>query len=90
MAIVVSSAQIKFVLFNSGISRKGDKMSDCEHYWNYEHTVYAGNTIRRWCSECGLIQHASAKHWATSKIGLNEKGGEYPDGYPEKFREEKD
>ena len=60
--------------------------NNCDHQWNYEHTIYAGNFIRRWCSECGLIQHAKAGKWNMSKIGVNEKWGEYPDGYPEEFR----
>lgn len=38
-------------------------MENCKHYWNYEHTVYGGNIIRRWCGRCGLIQCAIALHW---------------------------
>ncbi len=58
----------------------------CEHNWNYEHAVYSEDMIRRWCPECGLVQHAKAKNWTDSKIGEGEMWGEYPDGYPKEFR----
>ena len=61
---------------------------NCEHSWNYEHAVYSGDMIRRWCSECGLIQHAKAKNWTNSNIGTGKMWGEYPDGYPEEFRKQ--
>jgi len=61
-------------------------MSKCEHNWNYEHAVFAGDYIRRWCCECGLMQHANAKNWTNSKLGSGKMWGEYPDGYPEEFR----
>ena len=61
-------------------------MSKHEHIWNCEHAVYSGDVIRRWCSECGLLQHAVAKNWTKSKVGANEMWGEYPDMYPQEFK----
>ena len=60
---------------------------DCDQQWSYEHAVYSGDVIRRWCCECGLIQHAKAKNWIKSNIGEGKMWGEYPDGYPKEFRE---
>lgn len=62
----------------------------CEHQWTYEHAVYSGNVIRRWCEVCGIIQHGAVKTWADSKVGLDEMWGEYPSGYPEEFKKEGD
>ena len=60
-------------------------MSVCKHYWNYDHTVYSGDKILRWCGVCGLIQHATAKNWRKSDVGENKMWGEYPKSYPAKF-----
>lgn len=58
----------------------------CEHYWCYEHTVYSGDMIRRWCSNCGRIEAAKAVRWRKSRVGPRAAFGEYPDGYPEQFK----
>lgn len=57
-----------------------------EHSWNYEHAVYDATpnkcTIRRWCSECGLLQHThTTGRWYDSLVGPGKLFGEYPDGY---------
>ncbi len=67
-------------------------MSKCNHYWNYDYSVYAGRnenecTIRRWCAECGIMQHAYTGRWYKSKTGEGEMWGEYPEGYQKKFVE---
>lgn len=64
-------------------------MSQCEHYWMYEHTIYEGDKVRRWCSKCGLIQVGSITSWSKSPpIGEKHAWGEYPDDYPKRFRKD--
>lgn len=59
----------------------------CEHFWSYEQTVYDGNTpnesvIRRWCRDCGLIQHSyTTGRWYKTSIGPKKLFGSYPEGY---------
>lgn len=53
----------------------------CKHSWSYEHVVYNGDIIRRWCSKCGLIQRAKATNWKKSTIGKKSEFSEYPNRY---------
>lgn len=54
----------------------------CDHYWNYEHSIWqAGEddqshvAVGRYCTKCGKIQTAVAKHWhplPKSYVGMRE------------------
>ncbi len=56
-----------------------------EHFWNYDHSVYSAIsgkcTVRRWCSICGLLQHAHTDTWHNSCVGPEEMFDHYPEGY---------
>jgi hypothetical protein len=41
----------------------------CKHSWAYNHTVYTGDYIRRWCTKCKLQQHGKVNRWYNSNIG---------------------
>jgi len=49
----------------------------CDHYWFYDHCVYAGvnqndeddAVIHRQCSQCGIHQHGRVRKWRTPYSG---------------------
>lgn len=74
-------------------------MAKCKHgqgsFWNYEHTIYDEGfnkcTIRRWCPNCGKIEHTSTTgkwYYSTKHIGKNKMFDHYPENYPNKFKTE--
>lgn len=63
-------------------------MKKHEHIWNYGPSTYSvsGNPdkcmVRRWCTECGLIQHSlTTGEWCESPVGEDKLFDNYPDGY---------
>ena len=66
-----------------------------EHSWMYDGSVYHATndkcTVRRWCPECGLLQHSNTTgNWYESHVGPTKMFDCYPDGYEESLESEAD
>ena len=48
-------------------------MKQCDHNWNYVHTIYAGKRggswCRRWCTKCGR-KEAGLVRWSPERRGM--------------------